>query len=110
MKLELNGYQEKAMLTAVFPHKYAEEYTALKLAGEAGEVAQVIGKYLRGDFGEDPNGLKERVKSELGDVLWYVAACAKVWGLELEEVAEYNLNKLAERYKNNTIKGSGENR
>lgn len=52
--------------------------------------------------------LKERVKGELGDVLWNVAEVAGCFGLRLDEVMEYNLKKLAERKAAGCIKGSGE--
>jgi len=31
-------------------------------------------------------------------VLWYISACADELGLTLQEIAEYNVNKLAKRH------------
>ena len=45
---------------------------------------------------------------ELGDVLWFVSGICNVLGLSLEDVAEANLAKLAERKKNGTIIGNGD--
>ena len=38
---------------------------------------------------------------ELGDVLWYIAETASGLGVTLEEVAQYNLDKLHKRYHGN---------
>jgi NTP pyrophosphatase (non-canonical NTP hydrolase) len=68
----------------------------LGLGGEAGEVLDLLKKTL--GHGQ-PLDL-EKVKKELGDVLWYVAAIATLLGLELDAVAEANLAKLRARYPN----------
>jgi NTP pyrophosphatase (non-canonical NTP hydrolase) len=67
---------------------------ALGLAGEAGEVADLIKKGI----GHGHDVPLDKLTSELGDVLWYVAAVAKCYGLTLEEVAMYNVAKLRKRY------------
>jgi NTP pyrophosphatase (non-canonical NTP hydrolase) len=50
------------------------------------------------------------LKLELGDVLWYVAQLASELGLDLEGVAQANLDKLASRAARNVIAGSGDDR
>lgn len=67
---------------------------ALGLTGEAGEVAD----YLKKVYGHGHPLDRQKVKKELGDVLWYVAVLANSFGLTLEEVAEANVQKLRERY------------
>lgn len=68
----------------------------LGLAGESGEVADHVKKHL-GHFHELD---LVKMKKELGDVLWYVATCAASLGFTLRDVAQANVDKLAERYPN----------
>ena len=69
-------------------------WNALGLAGEAGEVADMIKKGVYHQHGVD----REEVKKELGDVLWYVSAICGDLDLELSEVMEANIEKLKQRY------------
>lgn len=68
----------------------------LGLAGEAGEVVDLVKKHL-GHGHELP---REKLVKELGDVLWYVATIAASQGIKLSEVAEANIAKLRARYPN----------
>lgn len=66
----------------------------LGLCGEAGEVAEIVKKrYLHGR----PMDVA-KLAEELGDVLWYVAGVASSYGIELSDVAEFNIDKLKQRY------------
>jgi NTP pyrophosphatase (non-canonical NTP hydrolase) len=69
---------------------------ALGLAGESGEVCDLIKKWAR--QGPDATLDSLEVKHEIGDVLWYVAQLALACGLSLEDVAMGNLDKLRRRY------------
>ena len=68
--------------------------SALGLAGEAGEFANLVKKMTAHGHPFDPEALKD----ELGDVLWYLAEAATAAGLELNEIGWQNVNKLIERY------------
>lgn len=67
---------------------------ALGLCGEAGEAGELVKKAL---FHGAPLD-RDRLRKELGDVLWYVATLATTEGLSLEEIAEANIAKLRARY------------
>jgi NTP pyrophosphatase (non-canonical NTP hydrolase) len=68
----------------------------LGLVGEAGSVASEYKKHLR-DGSSDP-WWKTRIREELGDVLWYLVALCDHLGLDLEEVATANLEKVKQRW------------
>ncbi|RLD08958.1 MAG: nucleotide pyrophosphohydrolase [Chloroflexota bacterium] len=68
--------------------------SALGLAGEAGEFANLVKKMTAHGHAFDPASLKD----ELGDVLWYLAEAATASGLNLNEIAQDNVDKLLKRY------------
>lgn len=112
--MTLNEYQTGARTTALYPEHARIVYPALKLAGEAGEVAEKLGKLMR-DEGYVPGAAltaaqTEALGKELGDVLWYVANLAADLGLTLEEVAAANLAKLKSRQERGVLGGSGDDR
>lgn len=104
--MDLQVYQNEATKTAVFPPEHEVVYTALGLANEAGEYLGKLKKKIRGDDGYNP----EATVDELGDVLWYVAACATAHGVSLAKLAQDNLNKLKDRQVRGVLKGSGDTR
>ena len=120
--MELNEYQEKAMSTCL-PSCNNFAYMSLGLVSEVGELAGKVAKAVRKEeitlFGNDlycgkhisEDGGAELHKGligEIGDVLWFVSGICDVLGISLEDVAEANLAKLAERKKNGTIIGNGD--
>jgi NTP pyrophosphatase (non-canonical NTP hydrolase) len=96
MPLTLNDYQQLALRTAGNHGDFDRTlmYTALGLNGESGEVAEMIKKAFFHGHDLDRNKLKK----ELGDVLWYVAVMADALDMPLGEVAQHNIDKLARRY------------
>lgn len=103
--IALNEYQDEAMRTHVEDPIRLPAYS-LGLAGEAGEVCDLIKKHLGHGHELD----KEKVKLELGDVLWYVAGLAHVLGFSLSEVAAANILKLKRRYPNGFSQEASKNR
>ena len=88
-----NNYQRKAMRMAT-PKCRDAANAALGLAGEAGEVADEVKKFLYQGREWDA----EKIIEELGDVLWYVALMADLMDVPLDFVMEYNIDKLQKRY------------
>lgn len=78
----------------------------LGLVGEAGEVSEKIKKIFRdkGKFSD------EEVLKELGDVLFYTVALSNIFGGNLREIMEMNMDKLNDRQQRGVLKGSGDNR
>ena len=107
--MEINKYQEEAVKTAFFTGD-GVVYCTLGLTGEAGEVAEHVKKMLRDDNGELTPERKELIIKELGDVLWYIANIADSMEVDLVTVAQTNLDKLQDRKKRGTQRGSGDNR
>ncbi len=99
MKLSFEEYQQEARQTALYPNRLKNlEYPTLGLAGEAGEVANIVKKIQRDFGGKITDEIRAKLKDELGDVLWYIAACADELNLTLMEIAEFNVEKLAKRH------------
>lgn len=69
-------------------------YGSLGLAGEAGEVLEIVKKGIFHEKGID----KTHIKKELGDVLWYVALICDACRFNLDDVLEENISKLKKRY------------
>jgi NTP pyrophosphatase (non-canonical NTP hydrolase) len=107
--VDLHEYQRHSRATAVYPGVGDNlTYPALGLCGEAGEVAEKVKKAIRDDGGVLTGERREALAGELGDVLWYVAQLATEAGLELDAIAEANLEKLASRRRRAVLHGSGD--
>lgn len=103
-------YEERAR----FEENYAPEgidirYGALALAGEAGELANVVKKawWSQANTRDDDVGIvpleldadtTSRIADEAGDVLWYLVAICDACGVTLEDVARLNISKVQTRY------------
>ena len=109
--MDFNEYQTKSRMTAQFPTiGHSVISPTLGLVNEAGEVAGKIKKVFRDKDGEINAETKSALKAELGDVLWYLAQVATELDLSLDEIAEYNIDKLMDRLERGKIKGDGDNR
>lgn len=108
--MNFKEYQEKAVATAIYGAGNTIIYPTLGLANEAGEVLGKVKKVLRDNNGVFTPELNQGIASELGDVLWYIAAAARDLGISLESIAEDNIKKLEDRQQRGVIQGSGDNR
>lgn len=112
--LTLNEYQADMACTAIY--KWPVIYPALGLANEAGEVLGKVKKLIRDNdvrfdnAKELTDSQRADIASELGDVLWYIAALSRDLGVSLNEIGHINLEKLADRKARGKIGGSGDNR
>ena len=94
--MTINEYQKLAMTTM---NKELSERDVLinsvmGLCGESGEVIDLVKKHV--SHGHPLN--REKLIDELGDVAWYLAECAYVLGVPLEDVLARNIEKLKARY------------
>ncbi len=97
--MNFEEYQTEARQTALYPRRMENlEYPTLGLAGEAGEVANIVKKIQRDHGGVINDDTRAKLLDELGDVLWYISACADELGLTLSQIADYNVQKLAKRH------------
>ncbi|NJK90192.1 MAG: nucleoside triphosphate pyrophosphohydrolase family protein [Myxococcales bacterium] len=112
--MNMLDYQDKAATTAVYREKTgartekALTYALIGLANEAGEACGKLKKVMRGD--RPLEDAIEDIGAELGDVLWYLAMACDELGLELNDVAAANLQKLRGRAKAGSIRGDGDKR
>ena len=104
-------YQNKSKKTAIYPN-IGENfiYPVLGLTGEAGEVAEKIKKVLRDKNGIISEETRVELKKELGDVLWYLSQLASELKISLDDVAEFNIEKLYSRMERSKLSGEGDNR
>jgi NTP pyrophosphatase (non-canonical NTP hydrolase) len=103
--MQLREYQRAAKKTDQFPKgragkkgapNKAELVPLLGLTGEVGALLAEYKKLLRD--GPIHLNFHDRLGEELGDILWYVATVATKFGLDLERVAQANLDKVDARW------------
>jgi len=109
--VRFSEYQRLSRETAIYPDLGNNiVYPALGLCGEAGETAEKVKKAIRDDGGTLTEERRAAIGAELGDVIWYAAQLATEAGLDLEELAEANLEKLMSRQRRSVLHGSGDTR
>lgn len=100
----IDNYQTDVLKTARYPKQHAFVYLGLGMAAEAGEVANIVKKVIRDDWGVLSAEKRDQLLDELGDVLWYVAVMAYELGFSMDDIAAHNLAKLFGRYASGTHK------
>ena len=109
--MDMNEYQRKSVKFAIYPATHRILYPALGLAGEAGEVANKVKKFIRDGADKESFEVKKvEIAAEIGDVLWYCAALAHDLGFDLSQIASENYGKLSGRSERGTLGGNGDNR
>ena len=94
--MKLKEYQEACKRTAKkFDSKDVEIATwGLGITGEAGDVASCIKKV----FAHENEEVREGIRENLGDTLWYIAMICNFFNWDMEKVLEENIEKLKKRY------------
>src|SRR5580700_3905540 len=105
--MQFRKYQRAATRTDQNPRsggqgrgpKAPKRSEVIPLLGLVGEVGGLVGEYkkLLRD-GHTHRAFKDEVAEELGDILWYVANVATKFELGLDQIAQQNLTKTADRY------------
>lgn len=108
--MTLREYQAFCRTTAVYPWANCWSYLPLGLCGEAGEVAQWRKRILRDADGVITPADLEKLRHELGDVLWYVAELCNAAGFTMQDVIDANVAKLSDRKDRGVIHGDGGSR
>ena len=79
-------------------------YYTLAICGEAGEMGNKIVKALRN--GNDPDGAKKAIISELPDIIIYSAVLAHVLKIDLTNLVNDKVNVVIKRAKNGYYGGA----
>src|SRR5580692_8716772 len=96
--MDLSDFQREANRTDQRPgnQEGALLFPVIGLSSEIGSLVRHVKKRLRD--GDAHALFSDEMAEELGDVLWYVANLAEKLGLDLDEVAQRNLRKVAGRW------------
>jgi len=136
--MDFREYQEKARTTKIYPTIKQLVVSAMRRAGhddsadalenmrlpdvdcnpyhaalglgETGEIQNKVKKINRDDNGLISEERRQAIAQELGDLLWYVAIMCDELNLDMQAVAEGNIQVLESRQKRGTLKGDGDNR
>lgn len=94
--MNLKEYQELCKRTAKKDFQTKEEEImcwGLGITGEAGDIASCIKKTFA-----QKKDVKEGIKENIGDMLWYIAMVCNFFKWNLEEILKENIEKLNRRF------------
>lgn len=84
-------------------------FRALELAGEAGEVAEAIKKFLRAERGiKGSTATREDIAAEMGDLLVSLDLLADSLGIDLGRAVRSKFNATSEKYGMRTYLGESD--
>lgn len=107
--MDFNEYEQITHTTWLpLPLGEPRESMLIACGEEVGEALGVLKRLHRGDYSYDVARLK--VLKELGDLLYYMTRAAIEWESSLEEVAQLNVGKLADRKERGVLAGTGDDR
>jgi len=93
--VEFNDYQRAANRT-LYGNEQVLTNCALGLAGETGQVVELVKRYTF--HGQDMD--HDALVKEMGDVLWYLSQVAQWADIDFDEIAQDNIQRLNDRYPN----------
>lgn len=73
---------------------------ALGIFGEGAEVARRILQIVAADGQADNTFVRDKIRLEIGDLLWYVDRLMRLMDMPMGEVLQANFDKLSARYPN----------
>lgn len=90
-----NEYQKLAARTIkmTLNRLEVENHALFGMASEVGELHGIFQKCYQGHTIVD-----DHIKKELGDLLWFVAEFCTVYGWNLDDIMQMNIDKLKARY------------
>ena len=93
--MTFNEYQELSKRTINKDlHNYEKELHSLHgMVGEIGEIHSIYQKTYQGHARD-----YEHIKSEIGDLLWFVAEFCTSMDFNMDDIAAANIEKLKARY------------
>lgn len=109
--MTFDEYQEVSKKTAVYDQgQQVLYYLGLGVTGEAGEIAEKLKKLMRNHKGQMSEEMRQDLKKEMGDVLWYLSQLSFELGFKFSDVAKANVEKLQDRQARGVLKSEGDNR
>lgn len=100
---ETKNEQYQHFVKSSASRKYDKKLAMIGLVGEVGELADVIKKEtIYEDMSKFVSkygmSVREKIKDELGDVLWQYMLVVDMYGLSLDEIMHGNVKKLMKRH------------
>lgn len=96
--MDIDSYQVEAAKTFQFERGDEESKVIclLGLSGEVGELVTEFKKKIRD--GESYTLFSDKVKEEMGDILWYLSSIATQENISMGDVAQKSLKKITDRW------------
>jgi NTP pyrophosphatase (non-canonical NTP hydrolase) len=97
--MKFSEYQTRALETDQTDPASPEASQLVPLLGLAGEAGELLSEYKK-RLRDGPSHVRfvDRVREELGDILWYLSNLASKFDLDLDDIAEANLAKVRARF------------
>ena len=109
--MDFNQYQIKSNTNVLYqPIVHEVIYPLLYLTCKSGVVVESIKKLLKENDGVFSIEDSRRIRMELGDVLYALAQISTKLSIQLNDIAETNLNKFTDLKERGVISGNGDQR